>query len=206
MESVVYISRNRITILCDVAWFIQTLWAAIVRFFANAAATRTLSVDEREILNRRAEEVLSDYGNNILRLAYSYLHNMSDAEEVLQDTLIQFLKTAPQFENETHKKAWLLRVAGNLSKNRINYNHVRDADELNEELVSEERDDLSFVWEAVKSLPVKYREVIHLFYHEGYQTAEIASILHENEATVRSHLNRGRTKLKEVLKEAYDFE
>jgi hypothetical protein len=37
---------------------------------------------------------------------------------------------------------------------------VRNTEELNEELVSEERDDLSFVWEAVKALPVKYREVI----------------------------------------------
>ncbi len=41
---------------------------------------------------------------------------MADAEEVLQDTLVQFLKTAPAFESEAHEKAWLLRVAGNLSK------------------------------------------------------------------------------------------
>ena len=161
---------------------------------------------QRELLNRQAEQILSEYGNRILRLAYSYLHNMSDAEEVLQETLIQFLKTAPSFESETHKKAWLLRVAGNLSKNRIDYNRVRDTDELNEELVSEQREDLSFVWEAVKSLPVKYREAIHLFYYEGYSTAQIASVLNENESTVRSHLNRGRSKLRELLKEAYDFE
>jgi RNA polymerase sigma factor (sigma-70 family) len=189
----------------DVIRAIRLLRAAAARFFAAAAAPGTLSAEERAEQNLQAEKILDDYGNNILRLAYSYLHNMSDAEEILQDTLIQFLQAAPHFENETHKKAWLLHVAGNLSKNRIDYNRVRDADELNEELVSEERSDLSFVWEAVKALPVKYREVIHLFYQEGYQTAEIASILHENEVTVRSHLNRGRAKLKEVLKEAYDF-
>lgn len=71
--------------------------------------------------NRRAEEILKTYGNSILRYAYSYLHNMSDAEEVLQDTLVQFLKTAPVFETRQHEKAWLLRVAGNLSKNRLDY-------------------------------------------------------------------------------------
>lgn len=157
-------------------------------------------------VSETAEHLLDAYGNSILRLAYSYLHNMEDAEEVVQDTLLQYLQTAPTFTDLTHEKAWCLRVAGNLAKNRIKYNRVRDADELNEELVAEDREDLSFVWEAVKSLPVKYREVVHLFYHEGYSTAEIADILKMNEATVRSNLSRGRAKLKEVLKEAYDFD
>lgn len=156
--------------------------------------------------NGRAEMILTRFGDSILRYAYTYLHNMSDAEEVLQDTLMQFLKTAPEFESENHEKAWLLRVAANLSKNRIRYNKLRETDELNDELVAEEREDLSFVWEAVKSLPVKYREVIHLFYHEGYQTAQIAKVLGRNESTVRSDLRRGREKLKEVLKGEYDFE
>ena len=191
--------------LAEIAGALRLLWAAAVRLFAAAASPRTLSAEERAEQSLQAERILDDYGNSILRLAYSYLHNQSDAEEVLQDTLLRFLQTAPPFESETHKKAWLLRVAGNLSKNRIDYNRVRDADELNEELISEERDDLSFVWEAVRALPVPYREVIHLFYQEGYQTAEIASLLRENEATVRSRLSRGRAKLKEVLKEAYDF-
>lgn len=159
----------------------------------------------REAVNRQAERMLDTYGNHILRLAYSYLHNMSDAEEILQDTLIQFLKTAPVLESAAHEKAWLLRVAANLSKDRIDYNRLRTSDELKEELVSEEREDLSFVWEAVKALPVQYREAIHLFYHEGYPTAQIARILHKKEATVRSDLRRGREKLKAVLKEAYDF-
>ena len=156
--------------------------------------------------NGRAEMILTRFGDSILRYAYTYLHNMSDAEEVLQDTLVQFLKTAPEFERENHEKAWLLRVAANLSKNRIRYNKLRETDELNEELVAEEREDLSFVWEAVKSLPVKYREVIHLFYHEGYQTAQIAKVLGRNDSIVLLDLRRGREKLKEVLKGEYDFE
>lgn len=169
----------------------------------DGAAERSVS---RADINRRAEEILDTHGNSILRYAYSYLHNMSDAEEVLQDTLVQFLKTAPVFENRQHEKAWLLRVAGNLSKNRLDYNKVRMTDELNDELVSESREDLSFVWDAVKALPENYREVIHLFYYEGYSTKQIAKLLQKKEATVRSVLHRGRDKLKAVLKEAYDFE
>lgn len=161
---------------------------------------------DREAINKRAEFLLDRYGNNILRLAYSYLHNLNDAEEILQDTLLQYLKKAPSFESEEHEKAWLLCVAGNLSKNKLDYNKIRYADELDETLIAEKREDLSFVWEAVKELPDKYREVIHLHYHEGYQTSQIAKILKRNESTVRSDLRRGREKLKLILKEAYDFE
>lgn len=170
-------------------------------FFADGAEERS-----RAAVNQRAEEMLDVYGNSILRYAYSYLHNSSDAEEVLQDTLVQFLKTAPVFESRQHEKAWLLRVAGNLSKNRLAYNCVRRTDELNDELVAESREDLSFVWEAVKLLPERYREAIHLFYCEGYSTRQIAQLLRRKEATVRSDLHRGRERLKAVLKEVYDFE
>ena len=157
-------------------------------------------------IKENAARLLDVHGDSVLRMAYSYMHNMQDAEDILQETLIRYMQAAPEFENETHARAWLLRVAANLSKNRIEYNRYRMADELNEELVAEEREDLSFVWEAVKSLPVTYRETIHLFYREGFKTAQIAEILGEKESTVRSHLKRGREKLREILKEAYDFE
>lgn len=131
---------------------------------------------------------------------------MSDAEDILQETLIRFLRTAPKLESREHEKAWLLRVAANLSKNRIEYNSIRETDELNEELIGEHREDLSFVWEAVRDLPKQQREVIHLFYYEGYQTAQIAKLLQMRDSTVRSNLRRGRARLKDILKEAYDFE
>ena len=152
------------------------------------------------------EQALNRYGTIILRLAYSYVHNMNDAEDILQETLIKYMQASPAFESESHEKAWLLRVASNLSKNKIKYNKIRETDELEENLVSEERDDLSFVWEVVKSLPEKYREVIHLYYQEGYSSKEIAAILNHKESSVRTNLKRGREKLKEILKEAYDFE
>ena len=152
------------------------------------------------------EQVLNTYGNTILRLAYSYLHNMSDAEDILQETLVRYLTSAPEFQNSDHEKAWLLKVASNLSKNRIRYNKHHSADELSETLVAQNRSDLSFVWEAVRSLPVKYRSVIHLFYYEGYTSGEISKILGRKPSSVRSDLHRGRSQLKSILKEAYDFD
>ena len=185
-------------------YFLTALFAA--SSVAKRTVTATSGKPSQAIVDSTAERMLNDYGNSILRLAYSYLHNIEDAEEVVQDTLLQYIKEPPVFTDHVHEKAWCLRVAGNLAKNRIKYNKVRDADELNDELMAEDREDLSFVWEAVKSLPEKYREEIHLFYHEGYSTAEIAEILGRNESTVRSHLARGREQLKTILKEAYDFD
>ena len=176
---------------------------AAARLFApkeDAKPVETVSIKQQ------AAQILDTYGDTILRYAYSYLHNQSDTEEVLQDTLIQFLKTRPVFESDEHEKAWLLRVAGNLCKNRLKYNSLRQTDELREELIAEQREDLSFIWDAVQALPVQYREVIHLFYREGYSTREISQILGRKEATIRSDLSRGHGKLKELLKEAYDFE
>lgn len=190
-------------------WLRGLLHAAVqsLRAWLFAAQDDTAGrEDSRAAVSRRAEEALDTYGNSILRYAYSYLHDRSDAEEVLQDTLVRFLETAPVFESRQHEKAWLLRVAGNLSKNRLAYNAVRRTDELDEGLIAEGREDLSFVWEAVKLLPEHYRAVIHLFYYEGYPTGQIAKLLGRKEATVRSDLRRGREKLKAILKEAYDFE
>jgi RNA polymerase sigma-70 factor (ECF subfamily) len=165
-----------------------------------------------EEIEREAEEILDTIGNSILRLALSYLHNIEDAEDILQETMIKFVTVRPVFESESHRKAWLMRVASNLAKNRIDYNRVRDTMELNEEIVGEVQEDLDkgdeykAIWDAVRSLPVHQREAIHLFYQEGYSTAEIAQITGRREATVRSDLKRARDKLREMLKEASDFE
>ena len=99
-----------------------------------------------------------------------------------------------------------MRVAINISKNKISYNKIRKTDELSENLEASEKEDLAFVWDAVKKLPTKYREVVHLYYYEGYSTVQIAQMLSKKEATVRSLLKRGREKLKEILKVVYDFE
>lgn len=179
--------------------FLSRIILAVSQLFAADKAAR-------ETDDERAERAIDQYGDSILRLAYSYLHNMPDAEDILQETLIRFLREAPEFEDAGHEKGWLMRVAANLSKNRIDYNNIRLSEELNEEIVGEEEEDLSFVWEAVKQLPPAQSEAVHLYYQEGYSTAEIAKILSRRESTVRSDLRRGRERLRLILKEAYDFE
>lgn len=180
---------------------LRRLTQALGRLFFSADETPPSLQLSRARVNQQAEALLDRHGESILRLAYSYLHNQSDAEDILQDTLIQYLRTSPTLESPAHEKAWLLRVAGNLSKNLLRAQGYRQADQLEETLVAQEREDLSYVWEAVKALPVPYREAIHLFYYEGYSTAQIAQILDQKESTVRSRLKRGREKLKPLLEE-----
>ncbi len=188
----------------DILVGIRQFFCQIALMFAFQNPVLSVSKEEDEI-NEKATRLIDTYGNAILRMAYSYMHNMSDAEDILQETLIQYLKASPDFRDENHEKAWLLRVCGNISKNRIKYNALRDTDELQDELQTENKEDLSFVWDAVKKLPQKYREVIHLFYYENLSTKEISSILDRKESTVRSDLKRGREALKQILKEDYDF-
>lgn len=179
-------------------------------FYALARVYRAVTAQPVQPAAQAAEEkaarLLDAYGNAVLRLAYSYLHNFSDAEEILQDTMMKYLTAAPQFASPAHEKAWLMRVAANASKNRLRYNKLRAADELSEALTAEKREELAFVWDAVKQLPAQYRAAVHLFYYEGLSTAQIADVLQKKEASVRSDLFRGREKLKTILKEAYDFE
>lgn len=131
---------------------------------------------------------------------------MSDAEDVLQETMIRYLRGHPFFESDSHEKAWLLRVAINLSRNRIDYNARRAHADLDDHLLKKSAPDLAFVWDAVKALPPQYAEAVHLYYQEGYSCDEIVRLLDKNESTVRTLLRRARMRLKDILKEEYDFE
>ena len=155
----------------------------------------------------RVRRILNQYGDSLYRLACSYLNNTADAQEVVQDTVIQLLRYDPDFGNDAQKeKAWLMKTAANLSRNRLRALKAHPVEELDEQFAGSEDKDLKFVWDAVQELPVRYREVIHLFYQEGYSTKEIAEITGRREGTVRSDLSRAREQLKTVLRENYDFE
>ena len=154
----------------------------------------------------RIRKLIENYGDSLFRLACSYLHNEADAQEIVQDTLIQLLRYDPTFETSEKEKAWLMKTAANLSKNRIRFNKRHETEEFDERFFVEEKEDYRYLWEAVKQLNEKEREIIHLYYQEEYTTKEISELLEMNESTIRSLLKRAREKLKEILKEAYDFE
>ena len=152
-----------------------------------------------KIQRNDVENALSRHGQRIMHLAWSYLHNRADAEDVLQETMIRYMKSQQTFRDEEHEKAWLLRVAANLCKNILR-SRSHEGGEIPDDLEGKGiPEDAIAVYEAVRTLPEKYREVIHLFYYEDASTAEIAVILEKKESTVRSLLRRARKMLEKRL-------
>lgn len=154
--------------------------------------------------DQSVEEVFAAYGNMLYRIAFVMMKNTFDAEDVVQDTLIKYMEQGERgktFETEEHRKAWLIRVAVNLCKNRLRFykNHPKiGMEELSR--YYEEKEDTRLM-DSLLLLPCKYREVLVLHYVEGYQGKEIAEMLKLSESAVRKRLERGREKLREVWRE-----
>lgn len=148
-------------------------------------------------VNRAVEK----YADTVFRICILHLKNKSDAEDIFQEVFLKFALNDQEFENANHEKAWIIRVTINACKDLIK-SFFRSRTISIDELISvadEEKEDLSYVLEAVLKLPVKYRDAIYLHYYEGYSALEIGEILGKNENTVYSILSRGRSMLKESL-------
>ena len=147
----------------------------------------------------RLETLIDRYENTLLRAALAILGNPFEAEDAVQDTFLRFLEKQPQFRDEGHEKAWLLTVCANGCKSRLRQRKRRPTEELTDTYPAPDRES-GEVAEAVFALPANQRAAVHLFYYEGYSTAEIASVLGQRPGTVRSHLSRARETLRRELK------
>ena len=147
------------------------------------------------------ESAIKEYGRKVQSLAFVYLKNRYDAEDVAQEVFLTYYRKAPKFLNPQLEKAWLMKVTVNKCKSllRAKYREELPLTEDISYLPPEE----NAVMEAVLALDEKYRLPVHLHYYEGYSLEEIAKILHVRPGTVGSWLNRGREKLKQALKEDY---
>lgn len=155
------------------------------------------------------EELVESYGDTVLRIAYTYFKSMSDAEDAVQDVFLHIIGKTPEFKDKEYEKAWIIRVTINICKNKLKLFWNRNKcsiDEIAEAPVYDKYNTDSEVLKAVMSLPDKYRIAVYMYYYEGYTTPEIARITDRTETAVRSDLHRARGKLKEILKEEYDFE
>ena len=151
-------------------------------------------------------EKMDLYGNTIFRVAFTYMKNMQDAEDILQDVLLTYMTSNPTFLSVEHEKAWFLRVAINKAKNKCHSAAFRLRGDWKESDSYSDAYQCNDVLEAVYLLPTKYKEIIYLYYYEEYSVKEIAELLHKKEATVKSLLRRGREKLGRALKEDYQDE
>ena len=154
------------------------------------------------------EETLTKYKNRLFTIALNICQNPADADDAVQDVFIKYYSLKKEFDDETHLKAWLIRVTINRAKDitaSFWRRHRETLEEYMETLVFEDPED-GRLFEAVMKLPEKYRITIHLYYYEEYSVREIADILKSRESTVKSQLSRGRKLLREKLKEEWNDE
>ena len=152
------------------------------------------------------EEMVRTYSNMIYSVAMRYVRNRTAAEEVYSDVFYRYFRKPREFNDEAHRKAWLLRITVNAAKSYLmkqRYDADIDDDMFENRLADTswemKQDNVIAVREALKRLDEKYREPIELYYFSGLKVAEIARILGMPVGTVKSNLMRARHKLKELL-------
>ena len=147
----------------------------------------------------RLEEVIAAYENTLYRAALAVLGDAHEAEDAVQDAFLRYLEKAPDFPDTARERAWLLKVTVNGCKSRLRSPWRRRTAPLLDTYPAADREERELL-EAVQALPPRDRAVIHLYYYEGYQTAEIAAMTGQRAGTVRARLFRAREKLRQVLK------
>lgn len=151
------------------------------------------------------ERVVHTYSDTLQKIAYTYLHTVTDAQDVSQEVFLKLLVNTPRFRDKEHEKAWMIRTTINLCKDRLRRAERKNVS-LEEALTVQTADADGELLVAVLALPEKYRTVLHLHYYEGYTVREIAQILRWPVGTVATRLSRGRQQLKQHLKGEYENE
>ena len=149
------------------------------------------------------EGAVERYGDTVFRLAYSYLKNRADAEDVMQETLLKLYLERKPFRSPEHERYWVVRVAVNESRRLLRSFWRSRAVPLDEQWDAPVSDDPAKreLFQAVMGLETKYRLTIYLYYYEGCSVKEVAAALHANPSTVQTWLQRARERLRRELSE-----
>ena len=154
-------------------------------------------------LEKDVERIMNAYGNKLFRICLIMLGNASDAEDVVQETLIKYLQKSPEFKDKEHEKAWLIKVASNTCRDMLRF-RTRHAT-VDMESINQFTKDSSDngILEALMVLPEKFRIVLILYYMEQYKTEEIAKMIGKSSSAVKMRLQKGRRLLKEIYQKEY---
>ncbi|MCL6600162.1 MAG: sigma-70 family RNA polymerase sigma factor [Alicyclobacillus macrosporangiidus] len=161
------------------------------------------------------EAWMAAYGADVLNVAYAYVRNYHQAQDIAQDVFLRALTKMESFRGESSVKTWLLSITVNRCKDYLRSWAVRHEVQDEEQMALREaasdteaeavnRLERERVWQALQQLPLKYREVVVLYYMRGLPGHEVARVLGISEQNVRTRLHRGRTMLRQMLEEEVD--
>ena len=159
---------------------------------------------ETFVQNESIETVIQRYKATVYSVALSYVNTREDADDIFQEVFLIYFRTNPQFNEEEHRKAWLIRTTINCSKRVVDSTYRKRTvplDEMEEESFQFQTKEENAVYVALQALPEKYRTVLHLFYFEDMSIDMICKVLELKSSTVKVQLMRGREMMKEKLKE-----
>ena len=149
---------------------------------------------------------IQNHQQALFAIAFQYCGNRQDAEDVVQDVFLKLCKTGNAFHSDDHLRYWLIRVTINRCKDLLRnpFRKLRAGFEEAEAVLSAPQEHDTEVFDAVMSLPLRYREVVMLYYFQGYTAPQIGALLHRKASSVQTQLMRARSLLKEKLKEVWN--
>ena len=161
----------------------------------------------RNISDTEFENKYSLYKTTIYSIAYNYVHNQSDSDDITQEVFLKYLKSNEKFESLDHEKYWLIRVTINTSisfikskwKSKVIFDNEYIDTIKDEQSANSEAYDKLHMREVIAKLDNKYKDVIILYYYQNYSTNEIASILNISNSAVKKRLERAR----EIIRKEY---
>lgn len=148
----------------------------------------------------QARRLVDSYADMILRISYQYLKQTCDGEDICQTVFLKYITGNMTFSSAAHEKAWIIRTAINACKDQVKSAWFRrtvaldDATAIPAPAVPD-----SWLLDAMKALPEKYRLSLYLYYYEEYSTREIGELMGVSEATAAQYLSRGRRKLRSLI-------
>ncbi|WP_281975348.1 sigma-70 family RNA polymerase sigma factor [Halobacillus litoralis] len=161
-------------------------------------------------------ELMGNYGDMVLRIAFTYVKEQQLAEDLAQDIFIRCYQKLHTFEERSSYRTWLYRITVNHCKDYVGswsfknlipaeyFNSEKTYEDVSEQVIENEQNKLLF--QKVLKLSVKLREVVIFYYYEELTIEEIADLLNIKENTVKTRLYRARKNLKKVLKGGEVFE
>ncbi len=156
---------------------------------------------ELEFASVSLRTLYREYMPSVYRMAFSYLHNHADTEDVVQECFLRLAQSGKHFSHRRQVQAWLIVTAANLSRDQLRRGSRRELPLEEAEQESSRQEAGGELRAAVLALPDKYRRAIYLHYYEGYSVAELARIFRRPENTVKTWLRRGRELLRDKLGE-----
>jgi RNA polymerase sigma factor (sigma-70 family) len=174
---------------------------------AVAGKATTIVEAQRDQLEREYEELWTNFGPSLSRLASSYESEMQGREDLLQEIRLAVWVALPRFRKESSLRTFVFRIAHNRALTHV-WRRKRaglpeESEEIPDPRSSPEADamqrvDQSRLIEAIRLLPIPFRQVLTLAL-EDLSHAEIATVLGITENNVAVRMNRARNLLREKL-------